>query len=155
MTMLNPAQFGGHQGEGDAWGEHPYHGTQRWVRAKNGTPYRLQQMSNGIIAAHTVTPGSADFNRAPTRQSAIGSLSFFGGKPQHDGSNTDGGVIYKTIVRPRHQRRGVATAMLEFARHLNPEADVRHSNALSEEGAAWARATPTPNDLRSKKKDNI
>lgn len=77
----------------------------------------------------------------------VGYLSWFPGHPEYNGSNIDGGVIYKTYVSSPHRRKGVATAMLRHARALHPEKDIRHSSALSEDGFAFARATPTQNDL--------
>lgn len=77
----------------------------------------------------------------------VGYLSWFPGRPEYTGSNIDGGVIHKTYVSSPHRRKGVATAMLRHARDLYPEKDIRHSDALSADGRAFAAATPTPNDL--------
>lgn len=76
-----------------------------------------------------------------------GSLTWFGGTATYDGSNIDGGVIHKAYVSSQHRRKGLATALLRVARSRFPDKDIRHSNALSADGAAWAAATPTPNDL--------
>ena len=50
------------------------------------------------------------------------------------------GEIKHAVVDEAFQRRGVATEMLRRARAINP--DVHHSDVLSEEGAAWAKARP-------------
>lgn len=41
-------------------------------------------------------------------------------------------------VQKRWQRRGLATAMLEFAREIVP--DLKHSHALTDDGKAWSQA---------------
>lgn len=142
---LNPEQFGVPD---NGWGQ-----SQKYIEGKDGRQYRLQEGVWREITAHTIGPKN-DPNKKPTPQSRIGMLTYFGGKPTYDGSNVDGGVIHKVSVRPRHQRNGVATAMLDFARERNPDKDVRHSNVLSEDGAAWAAATPTPNDLKPFRKED-
>lgn len=77
----------------------------------------------------------------------VGYLTWFGGTPRYDGNNVDGGVIHKVYVSSTHRRKGVATAMLNRAQELHPQSDIRHSNALSDDGVAWAAATPTARDL--------
>lgn len=140
MEHLNPEQFG--------LGDHGFHQTQRYVRSGDGKTYRLQDHQGRRIAAYSVTDKNS-VDKQPNAQARVGMITAFGGRPTYDGSNTDGGVIYKASVRPRHQRKGLATEMLKFARDKYPEADVRHSNALSEDGAAWAAATPTENDVNT------
>lgn len=77
-----------------------------------------------------------------TRKQPVGSMQWFGGKPTpeelNEVSNTTPGTIYKAHVKESHQRRGIATAMLGFARDQFPDSQIRHSNALSSEGQAWA-----------------
>lgn len=81
---------------------------------------------------------------AQARKQPVGSMQWFGGKPTPEdlaeNSNTTPGTIYKVHVKPAHQRQGIATAMLHFARDQYPESQIRHSKALSPEGAAWAKA---------------
>lgn len=48
--------------------------------------------------------------------------------------------IYKAYVSGPHRRKGVATEMLSHARDIFP--DLQHSHALSEDGAAFAKARP-------------
>lgn len=73
----------------------------------------------------------------------IGSLSYFGGTPDlEDTSNVSGGTIYKAYVSGPFRRKGVASAMLDHARDLHPEKQIRHSRALSPDGRAWAENTP-------------
>lgn len=72
----------------------------------------------------------------------IGSLSWFPGTPQYDNNNIDGGIIHQVFVKEQYRRQGVATAMLEEARRRHPEKDIRHGNALTEDGKAWAKARP-------------
>lgn len=49
-------------------------------------------------------------------------------------------TIFKVVVSKPMRRKGVATAMLQHARDIAP--DLQHSHALSDDGAAWARARP-------------
>ena len=89
---------------------------------------------------------------APRR---VGTLSLFTGKteraedgtpvdqlprshPQH--SSINGGAIWKTYVSSQHRRKGLASAMLHFARERYGE--VRHSPLLSEDARAWAKEMP-------------
>jgi ribosomal protein S18 acetylase RimI-like enzyme len=69
-----------------------------------------------------------------------GYLSWFGGNPDKEGrdGNTSPGTIYKVHVAEQHRRRGLASAMLDFARERYPEMDIRHSTALTEDGRSWA-----------------
>lgn len=88
--------------------------------------------ANSIQATHRTKSG----NHEPA-----GYISWFGGKPRYDGSNIDGGVISKVHVKDQHQRKGLATAMLDWARELHPDKDIRHSTALTDEGKAWSEKT--------------
>ena len=49
-------------------------------------------------------------------------------------------TIYKTVVSAPHRRKGVASAMLDHARALEPE--LQHSHALSDDAVAWAKSKP-------------
>lgn len=49
-------------------------------------------------------------------------------------------TIYKTVVSKPHRRKGVASAMLDYARKIEP--DLQHSHALSEDAIEWARRRP-------------
>jgi ribosomal protein S18 acetylase RimI-like enzyme len=52
----------------------------------------------------------------------------------YDGKST----IVEAAVGKAHQRRGLASAMLQFHRDLFPEQDLQHSDVLSGDGKAWA-----------------
>lgn len=49
-------------------------------------------------------------------------------------------TIYKTVVSGPHRRKGVASAMLDYAREIEPE--LQHSHALSADAVAWAKRKP-------------
>lgn len=49
-------------------------------------------------------------------------------------------TIYKTVVSAPHRRKGIASAMLDYAREAEPE--LQHSHALSEDAIAWAKSKP-------------
>lgn len=80
------------------------------------------------------------------RKKPVASFTWFGGTPTEadlaSNSTTAPGTIYKVIVKPAHQRKGIASAMLDFARERNPQSQIRHSAALSPEGKAWAEKKP-------------
>lgn len=101
--------------------------------AYHGNGYRLHHDPITAFAGNTVT---AHVKTRNGRYKQIGYLSWFGGENRNDGSNVDGGVIHKVFVDPEHQRQGVASAMLDFGRTKRP--DLRHSQALSEDGRAWS-----------------
>lgn len=97
--------------------------------APTGHQYRLLNHNTMVTAHRRLSNG---------KYQGVGYLSWFGGQPRHDNNNIDGGVIYKVQVSGPHRRRGVASAMLDFAREKHPEQDIRHSNALSDDGRAWS-----------------
>lgn len=49
-------------------------------------------------------------------------------------------TIYKTVVSKPHRRKGVASAMLDYARQIEPE--LQHSHALSPDAIEWAKRKP-------------
>lgn len=49
-------------------------------------------------------------------------------------------TIYKAIVSKPHRRKGVASAMLDYARQAEP--DLQHSHALSPDAVEWAKKKP-------------
>lgn len=114
----------------------------------HGDKYILHAAERTLMHAYPVTRGPDGEIVHPTSATKrpIASLSWFGGVPTEadlqERSNTAPGTIYKAIVKPAHQRRGIATAMLAYARELHPESRIRHSGALSPEGRAWAEGNP-------------
>lgn len=111
-----------------------------WRQQVTEQPRASEHVENGVV----VTPEGISMVHARdlrTRET-VGSLSWFSGKPQYDSTTIDGGVIHKVFVRDENRRQGIATAMLNAARKWNPDRDIRHSNALTEDGKAWAKARP-------------
>ncbi|HET7110208.1 MAG TPA: GNAT family N-acetyltransferase [Gemmatimonadales bacterium] len=51
-------------------------------------------------------------------------------------------AIFKVVVSKPQRRKGIATAMLEHARDIAPGLQHSGPQALSPEGAAWARNRP-------------
>ena len=103
------------------------------VHEPSGARYRLgEEGYNTAVAYHQLSNGG---------ERRAGYLSWFGGKPEYDGANVDGGVIHKAYVSSPHRRRGVASALLDYARTQHPDQDIRHSRALSDDGKAWAANT--------------
>lgn len=49
-------------------------------------------------------------------------------------------TVHRVQVLKKHQRRGIASALLEHARQINPE--LQHSHARTPEGQAWSAARP-------------
>ena len=79
----------------------------------------------------------------------IGGLSWYPGEVRKkedgsydDSSNVNGGVIHGVHVSTQFRRKGLASAMLDYARARYPEKEIRHSSALSDEGRAWADKKP-------------
>jgi GNAT superfamily N-acetyltransferase len=121
--------------------------------------YLLHETGRNLIVAHRIgkrgivhpdltDPRDREGFKLPKPRRA-GYLSWFGGKIDRkpdgtpdDRSSINGGRIYKTYVSGPHRRKGVASAMLAMARERHPEMEIRHSNALSDDGRAWAEATP-------------
>ena len=104
-----------------------------------GGHYRLYAAGTTTMVAHV--------RRKDGSYTTAGYLTWFGGKPPLDDDGTpvdegniNNGMIHKAYVSKHHRRKGLASAMLAFARDLNPEAHVRHSTALSPDGRAWATA---------------
>lgn len=108
----------------------------------DGHRYRLVSHDFGnIVSAHyTGKSGQAQPRSA-------GYLQWFGKRRGPDDEH--GGTIHKVFVSEAHRRRGLASAMLDFARQQHPDHDIRHSNVLSDDGRAWSekkasRPMPTP-----------
>ena len=104
-----------------------------------GGHYRLYHASPTTMVAHV--------RRKDGRYVAAGYLTWFGGKPPLDDAGNpidvgtiNNGQIHKAYVTLQHRRKGLASAMLAFARDLHPDAHVRHSTVLSADGRAWAEA---------------
>jgi ribosomal protein S18 acetylase RimI-like enzyme len=52
--------------------------------------------------------------------------------------NDNFSTIFEAIIKPAHQRRGLASAMLQFHRDKFPEQNLQHSDVLSGDGKAWS-----------------
>ena len=77
----------------------------------------------------------------------VGYMSWFGaigGEGRHVQGSPDPTkpAIYKVAVSKPQRRKGVATAMLEHAREIAPGLQHSGPQALSSEGAVWARNRP-------------
>lgn len=72
----------------------------------------------------------------------VGTLQWGRGTPKYDHPTIDGGIITRVVVHKSYRRQGVGTQMLETARQLYPDSDIRHSGALTEDGKAWSSARP-------------
>ena len=106
--------------------------------------YLIEDTGDNLIWARTHDPKK---HRGLGRR--VGSLSFFGGTIDRkedgtpdDRSNINGGVIHKVYVSPQFRRKGIASAMLDFARERHPDREIRQSGALSDDGRAWAEKKP-------------
>lgn len=95
-------------------------------------------------SAHTYNP-----NKRDGVGKRIGALTWYPGQVRKnedgsydDSSSVNGGVIHGVHVSTQFRRKGIASAMLDFARERYPEKEIRHSSALSPEGAAWSQAKP-------------
>jgi GNAT superfamily N-acetyltransferase len=94
-----------------------------------------------IIVAPKPTDGTNFTGSSGIERKGVGALIAEGPKASHL-RLTSGLDNYFTVneiaVKPRHQRRGLASAMLQFHRDMYPEANIQHSDALTEDGKSWA-----------------
>ena len=121
----------------------------RYIEAAHGSCYRISIESFDAVVIRTAKRHETDqygwYKRHTPRR--VGYLTFFPGEAKYDGQDIDGGVIWKAYVSSQFRRKGLATAMLDFARHSRPEKDIRHSSLLSDDAKGWAAATPNANDV--------
>jgi GNAT superfamily N-acetyltransferase len=118
-------------------------------RAKEHTPEDVKPFNDKIsLAVEPVFHNAVvAYHHGSGRR--VGHLAWFPGKPDRDeqgaikdNGNIGGGIISGVHVGRQFQRKGLATAMLGFARERFPEHEIRHSNALTPDGKAWAERTP-------------
>lgn len=57
-------------------------------------------------------------------------------------SHDAGGIIGNIHVREGYRRQGIATAMLNYAQIKNPDLTFEHSDSLTGDGLAFAKARP-------------
>lgn len=104
----------------------------------HGDKYILHRAGPRHINAYArgrelVQPDSPNYTKGHAQPRPVGYLSWThhpDGKPPE---------IYKTMVKEKHRRKGVASAMLEFARETEP--DLQHSIMLSEDARKWVKGT--------------
>lgn len=66
----------------------------------------------------------------------VGSLSYFSKGGLSAGTDPERPEVYKAFVKPAHRRRGIASAMFDYAER-NGAAGLQHSGALSDEGKSF------------------
>lgn len=138
-------------GEGGAWestsffneGERLELVEVHYAADRSGNDWKVERASGlSVTAAADLPPGLRMENPKPNQVVAyddgnpsdwharfgIGVLSW----------DNDGVISWVGIQGEEYQRRGIATAMLEYARTIRP--DIKHSDELSESGAGWAQA---------------
>lgn len=103
--------------------------------APGGQRYRLVRQNGREVSAH---PMKSDGSAGAT----VGRLSWYGKTPDSTGVAH---TIHEVKVHDSHQRRGLATGMLEFARQQSGE-PVAHSHARTPDGKAWAEKTAAKGD---------
>ena len=59
--------------------------------------------------------------------------------PSGDGETS---VVHEIAIDDKHKRRGLASALFKYHRDSWPDQDLHHSSALSDDGRAFAAATP-------------
>lgn len=95
--------------------------------APNGKPYTMQRHGSSMVTAHTPSGRKA---------AAMVFLSTSHGEPEKD-------TIGNIHVSGPHRRKGVATAMLDYARQTGSP-DLHHSTVLTRSGGAFAESSPRP-----------
>jgi hypothetical protein len=113
--------------------------------APNGTRYHLRKEGWNTFLAHKVKPDAPLTTPSQARPrehlsvNPVGGLSFFDtnlGAPD----KPDQPTVFKAVVNKSHQRRGLGSALFDFAdTHAQAKygKPLQHSSALSEDGKAF------------------
>lgn len=110
---------------------------------KNGKPvdYVLyMDGKNRVVAYKKPTDGTTIDGYSESRK-PVGILLATGPKGtawRRSAEFDNKGTITDVKVANAHQRRGLASAMLQFHRDTYPELDIQHSHALTPDGTGWA-----------------
>jgi ribosomal protein S18 acetylase RimI-like enzyme len=110
---------------------------------KEPTDYVLYANEDFVVSLVKPTDGTTinGYSEGGTNKHEIGHLDITGAgsNPWRDSAKDDNkATITEVAVSKKHQRRGLASAMLRFHRDMYPELDVQHSDLLLPEGKAWA-----------------
>lgn len=103
-----------------------------------------------------IEPGEDHISQTPDRTRSVGVKAYLGDQnvghlywyPEFSPMQHQKGEVSSVWVHDDHQRRGIARAMLEHARTIEPR--IRHSHALTDEGRAWSQATASRPELHSR-----
>ena len=82
----------------------------------------IRNKKNGLVGAMSVMPNSGEESNS---------------------------IVNEIAIDDRHKRRGLASALFKYHRDSWPDQDLHHSDALSEEGRAFASATPVDGGRRA------
>ena len=96
---------------------------------------------NAIYAVKKPTDGTTIDGWSNTQKGIVGKIDVLppGSTIGRASAKDDNfATIYEAIVKPAHQRRGLASAMLQFHRDIFPEQNLQHSDVFSGDGKAWA-----------------
>lgn len=107
--------------------------TSRPIDLFGSTAVGTPKYAKGVEAVHT------------NSGRRVGYLDWFeaNGTPHVQGSpDPEKAAISKTFVSKPQRRKGVASALLNHARDLRPGLQHSGPQALTENGAAWARSRP-------------
>lgn len=99
-------------------------GSGRLYTAPNGSTYAMRKGDFNSYTAHTASGRRA------------GGLSAF------SGTEPEEHTIHEIYVSKPHRGKGLATALMDFARLPEHQPDLHHSNALTEDGKKFASSTP-------------
>ena len=137
-------------GEGSMWESTSFfgHGERlelveiQYAADRSGNDWKSEAVGGLTVTAANLPPGLRMENPKPNQVVAYDDgnpdpwLSRFGVAVLS--WDDDGIISWVAIQDDSYKRRGIATAMLEYARTIRP--DIRHSDELSESGAGWAQA---------------
>ena len=87
----------------------------------------IRNKKNGLVGKMSIFP--------PTENMVVGKLRMSGNK---NGTS----IIDEIAIDKKHQRRGLASALFKYHRDFWPDQDLHHSSTLSDDGKAFAAATP-------------
>jgi len=103
---------------------------EEMISLANGVPF--EEVGISVISTMTDEREIRD-----KKNGLVGVMSVM--PPSGDGETS---VVHEIAIDDKHKRRGLASALFKYHRDSWPDQDLHHSSALSDDGRAFAAATP-------------
>jgi len=103
---------------------------EEMISLANGVPF--EEVGVSVISTMTDEREIRD-----KKNGLVGVMSVM--PPSSDGETS---VVHEIAIDEKHKRRGLASALFKYHRDSWPDQDLHHSSALSDDGRAFAAATP-------------